>query len=232
MGRERKQPEEQPVGAVEAETRLPRSRSSRRARPIEEPAEEPEVRAEPAAEAEPASEPTAEPEAGRRGAGRGDAARPRPSLPSTEKPKRRACGVQGEGREEAAGEEAAPQKKKPAARKPRAADEEAQAGERKPIVRLPKPERERGRQQGAPRRRRLRRDGQDDRGARRHVDAASGLQEGRSALAEVPRARRREPGEGGRPRPHRRDTAAVQDEELAPRGDPRGREVICEGGQR
>ena len=51
---------------------------------------------------------------------------------------------------------------------------------------------------GAPRRRRLRRDGQDDRRPRRDAQGSSSLQEDRPPLVQLPRARRDEPGEGRR----------------------------------
>src|SRR4029077_6422318 len=79
---------------------------------------------------------------------------------------------------------------------------------------------------GAPRRRRLRRDGQDDRGQGRHGEGPPEVQEGRPAVDEVPRSRRGEHGQGRRPRPHRGDAAALEDEELAPCRGPGGGQVI------
>src|SRR6266508_1215967 len=79
---------------------------------------------------------------------------------------------------------------------------------------------------GAPRRRRLRRDGQDDRRQGRVGPRAPALQEGDPPQRQVPRARRAEQRARGRPRPYRRDAAAVEDEALAFGRDPRGGEVI------
>src|SRR4029450_505445 len=81
---------------------------------------------------------------------------------------------------------------------------------------------------GAPRRRRIAGDGQDDRRPRRAREIASPLQESRPALAALPRARRAEPGEGRRLRPHRRDAAGVQDEELAAGRGRGGCEVVIQ----
>src|SRR5829696_502495 len=79
---------------------------------------------------------------------------------------------------------------------------------------------------GAPRRRRLRGDGQDDRRPGRRCEGAPEVQEGRPTLPALPRARRAEPGENRRRRPHRRDAPALEDEELAPRRSGGGRSVI------
>src|SRR5919202_1565460 len=81
-------------------------------------------------------------------------------------------------------------------------------------------------QTGAPRRRGLECRGQDDRRPRRRREGAPEVQEGGPPLDEVPRSRRAEPGKRGRRGPDRRDAAALEDEELAPGGSHRGREVI------
>src|SRR2546423_1485957 len=79
---------------------------------------------------------------------------------------------------------------------------------------------------GAARRRRLERDGQDDRRQGRHDQGASALQEGRPPQREIPRARRAEQRERRRRRPHRRDASTVEDQALETRRGRRGRAMI------
>src|SRR5207249_11449111 len=79
---------------------------------------------------------------------------------------------------------------------------------------------------GAPGRRRLERDGQDDRRQGGHDQGAPALQEGRPTERQVPRARRAEHRERRRHRPHRRDASTLQDEALEASADRGGREVI------
>ena len=171
--------------------------------------------------------------------GRGDPGRRRAG-------RRRARGRRGACRREPAAEErrrcraeAGPepqpqsQPKKKRKRLPRAAapEEDARrsaraATERKPISREPKPEHERGRRQE--RRGVVVSDAMDKTIVVKveSIKLAPAVQEGHPPLGEVPRARRAEHRQGRRRRPHRRDAAAVEDEELAPGRDRRGREMI------
>src|SRR6185312_11184912 len=71
----------------------------------------------------------------------------------------------------------------------------------------------------APRRRRVRQGRQDDRREGRRDQEPPEVQEGRPEHGQVPRARRGEHRRDRRHRPHRRDTTALEDEALAPRGD-------------
>ena len=100
------------------------------------------------------------------------------------------------------------------------------ATERKPIVRLEKPEHERGRRQE-----RLGTVVSDamDKTIVVKVDMIKSHPSTRRscvARSQVPRARRGQHGQGRRRRPHRRDAPAVCDEALAAGGDRRGCEVI------
>src|SRR5262249_33809901 len=123
----------------------------------------------------------------------------------------------GEEEAEAPAAPAAAQALEAKARAPRRA--EADRAQSEPAVRARPPA-------GAPRRRRVERDGQDDRRQGRHDQGAPALQEGRPPQREVPRPRRAEQRERRRRRPHRRDAPAVQDEALEARADRGGCEVI------
>ena len=155
---------------------------------------------------------------------------PRSSEPAAEEPAVSApAAVEAPARREPAA--AAPSRARseeeasPARRAPRRAAARAKPETRKPIVRLEKPEYERGRRQE--RQGTVISDAMDKTivvkvdtlKAHRSTRRSSG---GRRA----PRTRRAEPGEGRRRRSHRRDASAVEDEALAPRGDRGGGEVI------
>ena len=206
--------------------------------PAEEPVAEPEPEA--AAEEAPAEEPALADEPAAEALARGGAAaEPEPEAAAeapTEvpTPADRACS-RGEGRRGATrrtcaairpGSRSGSVCRAPSARRRGAAKRE-KATERKPIVRLPKPESELGRRQE--------RQGTvvSDKGDKTIVvkvddqGAPVPLQEGRPALEALPRARRAERRQARRRRPHRRDAPALEDEELAPGRDRRGRWVIA-----
>ena len=150
----------------------------------------------------------------------------RPSLPPSQKPGPRRP-PRRPRRSPQSGPEA--EEEAPAAlRAPEAHEAEARAAstERKPIVRLEKPEHERGRRQE--RQGTVVSDAMEKTIVVRVdvVKAHPQVQEGRPAERQVPRARRVEPGEGRRRRPHRRDAAALEDEALAAGRSRGGREVI------
>jgi hypothetical protein len=87
----------------------------------------------------------------------------------------------------------------------------ASTGERKPITRLPKPEHVRGRRQE--RRGVVVSDAMDKTIVVKveAVRSQSALQEGDPPERQVPRARRANQAKRRRPRPHRRDAAALED---------------------
>ena len=121
-----------------------------------------------------------------------------------------------------------PKKKRSASRAaaPQAPKTRERAAERKPIIRLPKPEHERGRRQE---RRGVVVSSAMDKTIVVQVDVVKAHPRYKKVVRrshEVPRARRAEPGEGRRRRAHRRDASALEDEELAPRRGGGGRAVI------
>ena len=112
----------------------------------------------------------------------------------------------------------AERRRRPAARRERSA-------KRKPIVREPKPERERGTRKE---RRGVVVSAAMDKTIVVRVDSVKPHPVYKKIVRrsqQVPRPRRGQRGEGGRPRAHHRDSAAFQDEELAPGGSTGGSEV-------
>ena len=161
-------------------------------------------RAEAAAEAEPSLPP-----------------RPSRSRARAPSPSAAAGGRRAAVRPEAEAAEAPAARRAPAAARARSAARAA-TGERKPIVRLPKPERERGRRQE---RRGVVVSAAMDKTIVVRVDTIKAHPRYKKVVRRSSKFHahdERNAGEGRRRRPHRRDAPAVEDEELASRRDRRG----------